>query len=316
MSFNKIDFDKGVSLHIEGELGRYNTLPIDTLVDIAKSLQELLKNIAISEISDSSTIDLSLFNIELSNFEKGSAIPTFVFSRHANQNVLTDDVQNQKRIVNRSFEELISITQSADFEQIKTKYPDANRRNNIVDTLYKFTNSFKNSPTKIADIEHAPNESNTIKPLYEIKKISEQTKEKLKVKIILSEQYEPKKEIKVGKVQETTNTTGKVKSKIIETFANSISMSYAPSEIDFDDKKYILNFPLRCLFEKEDDYFIIQSEMLDIIGTGETKEDAEFSFKQEFDYIYTLYTNTDDEKLSKRLVKIKTLLNNVVKQVI
>ncbi len=125
-----------------------------------------------------------------------------------------------------------------------------------------------------------------------------------------------KKEIKIAKIQETTNTLGKVKSTILETFANSISMSYAVSEIDFNGKKYILNFPLRCLFEKEDDYFVIQSEMLDIIGTGKTKEGAELSFKQEFDYIYTLYMNTDDEKLSKRLVKIKILLTNIVKQVI
>ena len=93
-------------------------------------------------------------------------------------------------------------------------------------------------------------------------------------------------------------------------------MTYAPTEIDFNNKKYILNFPLRCLFGKEEDYFIIQSEMLDIIGTGETKEDAELSFKQEFDYIFTEYNSLSDDKLSKRLVKIKNLLNNIVKQVI
>jgi hypothetical protein len=316
MEFNKIDFDKGVSLHIEGELGRYNTLPIDTLIDIAKSLQDLLRSIAISEITESSAIDLSLFNIELSNFEKGSAIPTFVFSRHANQNIIGNDIQKQKNIVNQNFEELIFITQSADFEQIKTKYPDAVRRNNIVDTLHKFTNSFKNSPTKIADIEQMPSESNsTIKPIYEIKKISEQTKEKLKIQII-APQHEPKEEFKVGKIRETTSSLGKIKTKVIESFSKGISMSYAPSEIDFDGKKYILNFPLRCLFEKEENYFIIQSEMLDIIGTGETKEEAELSFKQEFDYIYNLYNETENEKLSKRLIKIKTILDNIVKQVI
>ena len=69
-------------------------------------------------------------------------------------------------------------------------------------------------------------------------------------------------------------------------------------------------------FEKEEDYFIIQSEMLDIIGTGETKEAAELSFKQEFYYIYNLYNDTENGKLSKRLIKIKTILDNIVKQVI
>ena len=79
----------------------------------------------------------------------------------------------------------------------------------------------------------------------------------------------------VQEIKETINP----KDKIIDSH-DEISMSYAPTEIDFNNKRYILNSPLRCLFEKEEDYFIIQSEMLDIIGTGETKEDAELAFKQ------------------------------------
>ena len=249
--------------------------------------------------------------------QTGSAVPTFVFSPRSNQNVITNDIAVQKKAVNQGFEELIYITQISDFEQIRKKYPDATRRNDIVDHLCKFTNSFKNSPTKIADIEYPPNESNhNIKPIYEIRKISEQTKEKLKTQII-SEPHTTSQKIKVAKIRETTNQKGRIKNQIIDSYdGSSISMSYAPTEIDFNDRKYILNFPLRCLFEKEEDYFIIQSEMLDIIGTGETKEDAELAFKQEFDYIFTEYNSLSDEKLSKRLVKIKNLLNNIVKQVI
>jgi hypothetical protein len=171
MEFNKIDFDKGINLHIEGELGRYNTLPIDVLIEIGKSLQDLLKRTSIETSNPTQSTDFELF-IKVKT-DKDSFIPD-----------------------------------------------------------------------------------------------------------------------------------------------NHTSMSYAPSEIDFNNKKYILNFPLRCLFEKEDDYFVIQSEMLDIIGTGNTKEAAELSFKQEFNYIYTLYNGTEDEKLSKRLLKIKILLNNIVKKVV
>jgi hypothetical protein len=36
----------------------------------------------------------------------------------------------------------------------------------------------------------------------------------------------------------------------------------------FNTGTYILAFPLRGKLEKEDDYFLIEPEMLDIVGTG------------------------------------------------
>lgn len=95
----------------------------------------------------------------------------------------------------------------------------------------------------------------------------------------------------------------------------SISLSYAPNIIELETKKYILNFPLRCNLEHEDDYYIITCEMLDIIGTGLTQEDAEINFNQEFDFIYTRYHELNDENLSNRILNIKKILQIAVKSV-
>jgi hypothetical protein len=94
-----------------------------------------------------------------------------------------------------------------------------------------------------------------------------------------------------------------------------ISLDFAPGQIPVEGRTYILTSPLRCLFEKEDDCFIIQSELLDIIGTGLTKEEAQNSFYQEFDYIYQTYNSLNDAQLTQRLISIKIILNQIVKTV-
>ena len=38
-----VDFEKGVSFQIEGEVGKFNTLPIEFLIKIVENLQELIK---------------------------------------------------------------------------------------------------------------------------------------------------------------------------------------------------------------------------------------------------------------------------------
>lgn len=91
--------------------------------------------------------------------------------------------------------------------------------------------------------------------------------------------------------------------------------SLAPDVIVSRTHTYTLFGPLRCLLEKEDDYHVISCEILDLVGTGSTIEEAKQSFADEFEYIYTRYNALPDEELTKRLQSIKTILNALVKQV-
>lgn len=87
------------------------------------------------------------------------------------------------------------------------------------------------------------------------------------------------------------------------------------NSIECGIKKYILNFPLRCNFEHEDGYYTIAYEMLDIIGTGLTEEDAKLNFNQEFDFIYNRYNELNDENMSNKILNIKKILQIAVKSV-
>ena len=94
-----------------------------------------------------------------------------------------------------------------------------------------------------------------------------------------------------------------------------ISLDFAPDIIITNKRKYYLNYPLRCLFEKEDNYYVIQSEMLGIIGTGDTEDEAEKAFYEEFDFIYQRYYSLEENQLTNNVRMIKTILNQLVKKV-
>ncbi len=89
---------------------------------------------------------------------------------------------------------------------------------------------------------------------------------------------------------------------------------YEPTlnEICFHQRRYIFNRPLIYKIEPEDDYFVMESDELNIVGTGRTVGEAFVSFAEEFQFIYNRYSNISDCKISKRLKKIKENLNSLV----
>ncbi|MGL1889360.1 MAG: hypothetical protein OCD76_22790 [Reichenbachiella sp.] len=304
----KIDLNKGVNIRIAGELGKFNTIPIDTLVKISQKLQELILNIAKNDIHDSETIDLNNFKVELSGFRSGSAVPQFSFTQRVNPTV--NDVGLQRKSVNDKFEKLIGIANEGSYGELKNIYPDSNRRNNMVNSMYGFINSFGSAPVSFVDV----NDKEELSEVYKLKKFKSETKNSLLTEI--TELVETKEEnFAVGKIRLTTSGK-KTKKKIEELYTKSnTTLSYSPDIIIHNETSYILNFPLRCSLEKEDDYYLIQSELLDIVGTGESEDDAEENFAEEFNFIYKRYNELDESKLSGRILQIKSILNYMVKEV-
>jgi predicted RNase H-like HicB family nuclease len=96
---------------------------------------------------------------------------------------------------------------------------------------------------------------------------------------------------------------------------SNIDMAYSPETIIINDKTYNLKFPLRCSFRKEEDYYVIKNEQLDIVATGQTPEDAETDFKEEFDYLYSRLNELNDNQLSNRMLAIKNTINQYVKSI-
>jgi hypothetical protein len=187
-------------------------------------------------------------------------------------------------------------------------YPDPIKRNPIVENLYDFVNDFGNAPVYFVDY---PSKGNKTIQLYKINKFRSSAKDKLISDFIEvelpSETNEGFAKIKI------TKRRGRETKHIIDYYTKrGISLDYSPEVISSEHRNYFLNFPLRCLLEKEDNYFVIQSEMLGIIGTGITEDEAEKSFSEEFDFIYQKYNSLKDSELTNHVNMIKTILNQLV----
>mgnify|MGYP006203813401 FL=1 len=99
-----IDIEKGISLKIEGELGKNQTLSIDALIKIAESLQALILSIAKYELNKNETIDLNNFKLELNSFTKSSAVPEFVFTKKIQHTI--SDYQTQRAQVGNKLNQI------------------------------------------------------------------------------------------------------------------------------------------------------------------------------------------------------------------
>jgi hypothetical protein len=306
--------DNFINLQVGGEIGKYNTLPVDYLVAIAKNLQVLLQTLAKVNVSDTSTIDLNNFKIELIGFKTGSAVPQFQFTPRTHLTI-DGDIDQQRQLVRHKFDELIEASGMGDFTKVRELYP-GERRNEVVDNLYEFVNSFGDSPVTIVDID---GKDGKVTPLYSSRPFGQKVRDDLKVSIIKSTEFEKKQEISYQRVQKTTypeKKGSKIKVKVLEEYTDTqASFSFAPEIINTQTATYELIGPLRCLLEKEDDYYVLTNELLDIVGTGLTTEETEKSFADEFDFIYQRYNSLDDSKLTKRLVSVKMLLKAIVKHV-
>lgn len=303
-----------INLQVGGEVGKYNSLPVDYLVEIAKNLQNLLQTLAKVNVSEGSTIDLNNFKIELTGFKAGSAVPQFSFTPRY-QLTLNGDVDNQRELVRRKFDELVEASGKGNFVKVRELYPDAYRRNEVVDGLYNFVNSFGGSPVNVVDVKQKEGKDNII-PLYIIRPFAKEVRDRLVTPLIENKELETIQEVSFKKVITTYRGDKKVNSKTIEEYSDKqASLSLAPDVIVSNAHIYRLFGSLRCLLEKEDDYHVMTCEILDLVGTGSTIEEAEQSFAEEFEYIYNRYNSLPSAELTRRLQSIKTILNALIKQV-
>lgn len=303
----KIDLNSGAYLQISGELGKYNSLPIDSLVKIAQEFQNLIFTIAKIDLPSDNAIDLNNFKIELTGFKKGSAVPQFAYSSRA-ENKSGINWSIYRSDVNTKVEKILEIANIGDYSKIVDLYPVPAVRNPIVENLYSFTNSFGNSPAHFVNIDS----KNKIVPIFKIHKLKSKVRDSL-----LGEIKEPLTtpliSEGVGKIKKSKTVGGKSRSTIVTFYPDKdFSIEYAPEVIVFESLKYILRYPLRCQFKKEEDYYFIQSEILGIVGTGRTEKDAMLSFAEEFNFVYNNLNSLNNNELTENNIFIKNNINHIV----
>lgn len=305
----KISLTSGINFEIGGEIGKYNTLPIESLIKISEKLQELVFNIARFDINIEDTLNLNLFKLELSNFTPGSAIPTFVYTPRI-QTTLTDYIK-QRELVDNSLEKIFTIGQSGDYSQLLDIYHSPVVRNKMLNSVFEFRNSFGRSPVSIVE------KLNGGKPqkLYEIKVFKASVKDQLLIKIEVplgdAEIFEP-----VIKYQDTISPAGKKTRKTLLKYDEHGEITFKTEAIKVKNKTYILYHPLLNQVEKEEGYIIIRNNWLDLIGTGENQMEAEQNFSEEFDFLYNSLNSYGQDQLSDRLNRVKNFINMFVKQIV
>jgi len=306
----KVDLNSGAYIEIGGELGRYNSLPVDVLVKIAKDLQDLVTSIAKHTLPSEEPVDLNNFQLELTGFEKASAVPQFSFSPRS-ENMSGFYSASQRDSVNNCFNNILQIANTGDYHELKKILPTPEARNPIVVSLYSLTNNFGNSPVSFVDYDK---KTSKIVPIYKVNKLKEEVKKELITPILDIDKKEDKTILDaVGFIREFKKGEKTTQRKVVESFASSdYVLGYAPKKIITGNTVYHLRQPLRSLFAKEDDYYIIESELLDIIGTGKNKEEARQSFADEFDFIYRRLNSLSDDQLTERNKLIKININNIV----
>jgi len=302
----KIDLNKGVNLKIEGEIGKFQTIPVDTLAKIGQRFQDLVLALAKHDLADDEAIDLNNFKLELSDFNKGSAVPQFSFTNRIQTTI--SDYKNQRKLINEKLTELLEIADDGDYSGIKKLYKKKLSRNEVTHRFYDLVNSFGDSPVEIVG------GGKTMKRLFKIQKFKTHVKNKLieKPSKVTEEKIE---ENTVGSIKIVREGGKVVRKKVVEIYDDgNTTLSYSTEKINYAGRVYELNQPLRCLFLKEENYYIIQNEMLDLIGTGNTQEAAEQNFFRAFDYSY-MHFNNPAIKLSRRLVAVRDILRVIIKSV-
>ncbi len=304
----KVNLTEGLSLRVEGEIGKYNTLPVEYLISLAENLQKLLQDIAEHQLEVDGAIDLSNFKVELAGFKVGSAIPEFVFTPRI-KTVTSGDVFEQRNFVNQKFDDYLKVAHVGNYIAIRDLIPQASIRNIIVQDIYNLTTTFGNSPISVVEMKKGK-----VVPIYKIHKFKAEVKEKLITKISQSEEvkeeYEAVAKVKVIKKGDVTKRITK------DMFSGKhADTAFSTETIVHNDKVYVLSFPLLCKLEKEDDYYIIESEMLGIVGTGNTIDDAEKNFSEEFHYIYERYNQLPNKEISERIRRSKNILNSMVNKI-
>ncbi len=307
----KIDLNNGAFIEIGGELGKYNSLPIDVLVKIAQHLQDLVYTLAKYDLPSTESIDLNNFKIELVGFKKGSAVPEFAFTPRT-ENKTGLHWQSHRNTVNEKFEKLVEISNTGDYSKLIELYPEPAKRNPIVEDLYSFANGFGNAPVSFVEYDEINEKSN---PIYKINRFKPALKKDLIGEIHEANETVAETDEAVGKIK-ISKRGEKTYRKIIDTYSGKkFSLEYAPEVIVVGTRKYLLKYPLRCLFAKEENFYVIQSEMLGIIGTGLIQDDAEESFAEEFDYMYQRIGSLDANSLTNHNLLIKNIITQIVEKI-
>lgn len=94
-----------------------------------------------------------------------------------------------------------------------------------------------------------------------------------------------------------------------------LERSWRPKKISWASHIYILTHPIVCVVIQEKKGFTVEYSPLKIYTLGETREEAQEAFSEEFDILYNEFAEEEDHHLTKDAQELKLVILNLIKTI-
>lgn len=303
-----VDLEKEVLLRISGDPS-VNTLPWQVLRDVGDNLQKLVKVLAENASRDSEFIP-EHFDLEFTGFYKGSSVPAFAFSKCSQLGIVSDS--HVKKKVSEDFTFVISKLSSGKLDEIAKPFESIEVKNLVIQTVAALSNSAGQYNLSVAKRDRDGN----IKPVYKVRKISDEVLKILTIKQITEDLLDlPEESVPgIARVVITRKGKGKEYRKTKSIFVGKeAEASMRFDQIPTKRGVYELNHPVAFFVVEEGKGIILENQELDIYAPGRTPEEAKLEAFEQFDESYSRLIKLSDKQLSPHLLTAKRLFKLAVK---
>ncbi len=309
--------EKAVYFKLESKPKYGGGVGIDDVISVLQSLSESYQSFVdieynrintqqdrkkLNKIKKGLVEENNLIIVDLTFSSFGSAVsPNIVTNTHT-----IPSIKDQPKWKKETFERYKDIVLKSDFndsgylKEIGRKYSPVDRQRIFGPIVDGIINNEK------------ANTSFGFGSLSKLKLLSKPKKESYSILVPTPQVVDTPQEVRtsLAMVEIKGKTT---KPKVLELFEEVKNPIYSFNLISFGDKTYSLKYPIYCELIHEDKAYALENKELGIYSSGKNIEEAQKSFFEEFDYIFTRYNSLPNSQLTDDVIAIKQLLNFFVK---
>lgn len=305
-----IDLTKQLLLQIDGVEEKNHTVSWSILREVGDSLDQLIKKLARYSLAGEEVAG-DIFQLKFIGFFPGSAVPAYRIDQIQQVLFSTDSL---KKDINDTFTFILGGIEKGNFKSIADKYNEPSVKNDIIGSVYNFTNSAGTRPLNIVRIVTG----SKVKKLYSVRKMSKDQRLLLQVPIDTRNNVNTNEPVDaIGKLQLNRSAKGRIIKKNWHLYTDkNTALSLRFDSIETDKRIYVLsNEVFFNVVEDKKDSFIVENTLLDIYAYGKNRQEAELDIFSQFDYLYQRVAQLPDEKLSAHLQKAKATVNLIVERI-
>ena len=293
-------------MQIGGEIGKNNSLPLKYFAELAKNLQTVIDTLVECELPEEEGFDRSNFQLELTDFQPDGVIPGFSFTKQV-QSVVGGDAMEQRKEISKSFENLISMADSGNYEQLNDIFPETATRKKVAKSFFGFVDSLKTPKVAFGNFDSKKG----FKSKFKVRKYTKEIRQQILDTKVEAAPIDT--EYVYGRIK-LTKQNGKERKAIAEIFENEATkLSYVFEKIETPERNFELTSPVYCSLQKSEDAYSLASELLHLSAKGETQEEAVHQFASAFNQQFSKLENTKYGDLTEQERVVKTVLTVLVR---